>query len=150
MDLAELERLVALVQTANIRELTLKQGMKRVTIRKGTGGVSTALVPLNETYLEETEFLVMEDDLDPYDEPSEDPEQTIRITAPLVGVFGHVKPLIGLGARVKEGQVVGIIEAMKLVSEVKSPADGVVINVLVEDGLPVEYGQALFEVRLEG
>jgi acetyl-CoA carboxylase biotin carboxyl carrier protein len=155
MELSELERLVELVQNANIAELTLKQGAARVTIRKaarGSGVMSTALVPLSNAYVEETEFLVTEDedDPDPEEEPPEQAKDTMLITSPLVGVFGHVKPLIGLGAKVKEGQVVGIIEAMKLVSEVKSAANGVVINVLVEDGLPVEYGQGLFEIYLEG
>src|SRR5690349_1931752 len=116
MELDELERLVEMVQNANISELTLKQGESRVTIRKaarGTGVMSTALIPLSNAYAEETEFLVTEeeDDSDPEDEMREESEQTLLITSPLVGVFGHVKPLIGLGAKVKEGQVVGIIEA---------------------------------------
>jgi acetyl-CoA carboxylase biotin carboxyl carrier protein len=148
MDLAELERLVALVQSAKIGELTLKQGQARITIRKASHSsqeLSTSLVPYTQIYPDEREYSQAEEEFE-----AEEGEQSLLITAPLVGVFGHVRPLIGLGAKVKEGQVVGIIEAMKLVSEVKSPANGIVINVQVEDGLPVEYGQALFEILPEG
>ena len=151
MELAELERLIELVQTANIGELTIRQGTARVTIRKASRSsreTSNALVPRTPEHFDETEFLVTDDDMDAEDEAQDEFDPMLLITAPLVGVFGHVKPLVGLGARVKEGQVVGIIEAMKLVSDIKSPADGVVTNVLVEDGLPVEFGQALFEIRL--
>jgi biotin carboxyl carrier protein len=54
-----------------------------------------------------------------------------------------------VGSRVKKGDVLCIIEAMKIMNEVKSDVDGIVEEILVENGQPVEYGQPLFKIRLE-
>lgn len=72
-----------------------------------------------------------------------------RITAPTVGTFYRcpepgADPFVQVGDRVKPGQQVAIVEAMKLMLPVEADADGVVTEVLVDDGQPVEYGQALF------
>lgn len=149
MDIAELERLLELVRNANIRELTLRQGEARITLRKAPPVETTTGTALVAVYGEETDYLAETaegQDLSAAGNgaPVATPVASLQITAPLVGVFRHVKPIIGLGARVTEGQVVGVIEAMKLVNEVTAPFDGAVTDVLVEDGMPVEYGQALF------
>ncbi len=157
MDLNELERLVEMVQNANIRELTLKQQGARITIRKSVSAPraeSMALVPVPD----EMDFpeLYPEEGYSP-EAPSspelfvlEEEPPLVSVTAPLVGVYRHVKPIVGLGAKVTQGQVVGIIEAMKLINEVMSPANGKVVDVLVDDGQPVEYGQELFVIKDEG
>ena len=75
-----------------------------------------------------------------------------QITAPMVGTF-YRKPapdarsFVEPGDTVHVGQVVCIIEAMKLMNEIQSDTDGVVAEVLVEDGQPVEYGQPLFRLK---
>ena len=147
MDIAEFERLVEIVQDSKIRELTLKQGSSRITIRKSSKPMpGSALVPVEgghqDMYEVETRYAGEEDDDDAETEP-----EPVLVTAPLVGVFKHVKPVIGLGAHVKAGQTIGVIEAMKLINEVNAPSDGIVTDVTVEDSMPVEYGQALFILR---
>lgn len=74
------------------------------------------------------------------------------ITAPLVGVFYHAssedaQPFIKVGDQVKKGQVIGIIEAMKLMNEVESEYDGVVESILVGNDQMVEYGQPLVVIK---
>jgi acetyl-CoA carboxylase biotin carboxyl carrier protein len=74
------------------------------------------------------------------------------LTAPMVGTF-YRKPapdaraFVDVGDTVRVGQVVCIVEAMKLMNEIVSDADGTIVSVLVEDGQPVEYGQTLFEIK---
>jgi acetyl-CoA carboxylase biotin carboxyl carrier protein len=145
MDTTELERLVELVQNARIRELTLKQNGARITIRKALPQTTTgtALVPYTEETEEERRAVYESEEVTTYVEMP----QRLFVTAPLVGLFRHVKPLIGLGAHVEEGQVVGVIEAMKLMNDVIAPVGGVVTDVLIEDGRAVEYGQTLFELQ---
>lgn len=151
MDVSELERLIGIVNNTNIGELTLRQGHSRLTIRKPVGGgaIGTALVPMpnverdsgvvSEAYLEEeAEF-----------QSALEIEQTAMITAPSVGYFRHIKPSVGLQARVREGQVVGVIETMKLMIDVTASVSGVVTDVLVEDGMAVGYGHELFVIRVE-
>ncbi len=75
------------------------------------------------------------------------------IKAPMVGTFYRAPapgadPFVKVGDRVKKGDVVCIIEAMKIMNEIKSDVDGIVEEVLVENAHPVEYGQPLFKIRL--
>jgi acetyl-CoA carboxylase biotin carboxyl carrier protein len=74
---------------------------------------------------------------------------SISIEAPMVGTFYRAssptaEPYVGEGDMVKEGQILCIIEAMKLMNEIESKAAGRVAKILVENGQPVEYGQPLF------
>ena len=68
------------------------------------------------------------------------------VAATMVGIFHLAKPPVEYGAHIKAGQRVGAIESMRLMNDVVSTADGTVVNVLIDDGLPVEYGQVLFEI----
>ena len=73
------------------------------------------------------------------------------ITSPLVGTFyssssPDAESFVKEGDTVKKGQVLGIIEAMKLMNEIESDFDGKVAEILVENGQPVEYGQPLFRI----
>lgn len=74
------------------------------------------------------------------------------ITSPLVGTFycassPDADPFVRVGDTVKKGQVLGIIEAMKLMNEIESEYDGIVEAILVENENVVEYGQPLFRIR---
>lgn len=74
------------------------------------------------------------------------------VTSPLVGTFysapsPEAEPFVRVGDSVKKGQVLGIIEAMKLMNEIESEYDGIVEAILVENENVVEYGQPLFRIR---
>jgi acetyl-CoA carboxylase biotin carboxyl carrier protein len=146
IDFDELERLTRLVESANIQELTVRQGDSRITIRKQRGG--TSMVGRHEPHGGEPAG-----DLDV--ESSEagfvrlEASEIFSVNAPLVGFFHHHKPPVTVGAHVERGQILGSIEAMKLETALQAEAPGVVIDVLVEDGQAVEYGQPLFAIRTE-
>jgi acetyl-CoA carboxylase biotin carboxyl carrier protein len=75
-----------------------------------------------------------------------------EIVSPMVGTFYHgaspdSPPFVDVGAAVNEDSVVCIIEAMKVMNEIKAETNGVIAEVLVENGKPVQFGQALFRVR---
>lgn len=79
-------------------------------------------------------------------------ENLQEIVSPLVGTFYAAKaegeqPFVSVGEEIKEGQVVGIIEAMKLMNEVISTVNGIVEEILIENEQTVEYGQVLIRVR---
>ena|SRR5579859_316927 len=147
MDLTELERLVEMVQGANIRELTLRQDGARITIRKspsyaaGTGG---ALTTYTGEFQDAADFEGTRRDTGDASLPA---EIAIPVTAPLVGTFRHIKPLVGLGAKVTQGQILCEIWAMNIANEVASPCAGKIVDTLVEDGQPVEYGQELYAIE---
>ena len=76
----------------------------------------------------------------------------IQIKAPLVGTFYQApgpdeQPYVKVGQQVKKGDVVGIIEAMKLMNEVVAPQDGVILSIDATDGNMIQYGQVLFTMK---
>ena len=80
------------------------------------------------------------------------PDDCIEISSPMVGVFysapaENAQPFVSVGDPVKKGDVLCIIEAMKLMNEIESEYDGTIAEILVENGQPVEYGQPLFRIQ---
>ncbi len=74
------------------------------------------------------------------------------VKSPIVGTFYRAgspasRPFADIGDHVKKGQVVCIVEAMKLMNEIESDCDGEILEVLVANGQPVEYGEPLFKIR---
>jgi acetyl-CoA carboxylase biotin carboxyl carrier protein len=74
------------------------------------------------------------------------------ITSPFVGTFYRAPgpdsaPFVDVGTRVKKGQVLCIVEAMKLMNEIESEIEGTIVQILVENGQAVEYGEPLFKVK---
>jgi acetyl-CoA carboxylase biotin carboxyl carrier protein len=83
---------------------------------------------------------------------TEEETRLITITSPIVGTFyrapsPEAAPFVEIGSRVKKGQVLCIVEAMKLMNEIESEIDGTIIKALVENGQPVEYGEPLFLIE---
>ena len=79
----------------------------------------------------------------------------LEVKSPMVGTFYHApepgaKPYVTVGTRVAKGQVLCIIEAMKIMNEIESEFSGVVKQIMVEDSAPVEYGQVLFRIDPNG
>ena len=85
------------------------------------------------------------------EEPAEDEDSGDLINSPMVGTFYSSaspgsKPFVSVGDHVNEGDVVCIVEAMKMMNEIKSEFSGEVLSINVENSQPVEYGQTLFEI----
>jgi len=83
------------------------------------------------------------------------PQGTRSIVSPFVGTFYRAPspgapPFVNVGDKIQKGQVLCIIESMKIMNEVESDVDGKILSILVEDGETVEYGQELFMVQVEG
>ncbi len=84
-------------------------------------------------------------------EPAEIPGAFVHIVSPMVGTFYRAPapnspPFVEVGEPVKKGQTLCIVEAMKLMNEIESEADGIIKEILVENGKPVEFGQRLFTI----
>jgi acetyl-CoA carboxylase biotin carboxyl carrier protein len=143
IDVELIRRLVEIVSHSDIDELKVGDKDIRVTIKKSSIGRSHIVY---ETKKESEEVLKNE----PQD--YEELKEGIFITSPIVGTFYRspspgAPPFVDIDDEVKIGQTVCIIEAMKLMNEVKSDYNGIVKRVLVENGEPVEYGQPLFLIE---
>jgi acetyl-CoA carboxylase biotin carboxyl carrier protein len=155
MDLRKLKKLIDLVQESGIAELEVTEGEERVRIARG-GAVS--VTPLAAAPAAATSALpgaapgasgaAAALPAPAGAEPATGQEGHV-VKSPMVGTFyrapsPEAKPFVAAGDPVKEGQTICVIEAMKLMNEIECDASGVVKAILVENGQPVEYGQALF------
>lgn len=139
MDVNKIKELIATVEASTVTEITIEEGDTRVTIRKGgeapaeAAPRAAALVP-------------------PAAAEAEAPAGQHVVRSPMVGTCYHAlsptsDPYVEEGSEVTEGQTLCILEAMKLMNEVTSEVAGIVRRVCVENGKPVEYGQALFHIE---
>ena len=149
MDLRKLKKLIDLVQESGIAELEITEGEEKVKIVKG-GQVSIAAVaPVHVAPVEAR--APAPGGAAPTPAAAEAPagQEGHVVKAPMVGTFYRspspdAKAFVEVGQTVKEGDTICIIEAMKLMNEIEADASGVLKAILVENGQPVEYGQALF------
>jgi oxaloacetate decarboxylase alpha subunit len=143
LERSETERireLIRVVQESGIAEVTIEEGETRVTIRRTDEEAPEAVARVEGAAAEAPESVP---------EPSTD--SFIRIEAPMVGTFYRAPqpgaaPFVREGDPVELGQTLCILEAMKLMNEVKAEVEGIVRRICVENAQPVEYGQVLFEL----
>lgn len=147
MENEDLKELIGLLKDTDITELQVeKEGIKIKIKREKFFG-----------HLEMPHPVVVERKA-AKEEPAIVPESESRlytVSSPIVGTFYRAPapdaaPFVETGARVKKGQVLCVIEAMKLMNEIESEVDGVISRILVENGHPVEYGEPLFLIDPAG
>jgi len=132
--------LVRIVQESGVNEVTVEDGGVRVTVRRGAEPGSA---PISAPEADGTEQPA---------EPAPSSPSVMRIEAPMVGTFYRASepgaaPYVNQGDIVVPGQTLCILEAMKLMNEIKAEVEGQVKSILVENAQPVEYGQVLFELE---
>ena len=159
MDLNHVKELLDLVREHDLAEFEIEHEGFRLKIRKD--GVATtvatmpaapapsavvhaAAVPLPNPTLSTSEAA-------PTDTGSEEIELAV-VKSPIVGTFYRspepgAASFVEIGTTVKKGQVLCIIEAMKLMNEIDSEYDGEIVNIYVENGQPVQYGERLFAIK---
>lgn len=150
MDIRKVKKLIELLEESQIGEIEIHEGEESVRIsRQGTSGMPV-----------QTQIHVPDSagnyprSADAHASPDETEEELEghRICAPMVGLFYEAPspgkpPFVEIGQEIKKGDVVCIIEAMKIMNHIESEVSGVVTKILVENGEPVEYGQPLFLVK---
>ncbi|HXX19109.1 MAG TPA: acetyl-CoA carboxylase biotin carboxyl carrier protein [Candidatus Acidoferrum sp.] len=154
VDLAEVERLLGFMQKHGLEEFEYEHAGTRVRLKKasaqpaGTVRVISAAEPaaLVEAHAAPAT---------PHAAPARASGEIHLIKSPIVGTFyaapsPGADPFVARGVRVEPGQVLCIIEAMKLMNEIESDVSGEIVEILVENGNPVEYGQPLFGIRPQG
>jgi acetyl-CoA carboxylase biotin carboxyl carrier protein len=145
MDLRKLKTLIDLVADSGIAELEVTEGEDKVRIVKF--GNAPAALTANPTPAAPVAVAPAVTVAPVPSEPAAASGTTV--TSPMVGTFYRcaspgAAPFVQVGQTVKIGETLCIIEAMKLLNEIESEVGGVIKEVLVENGQPVEYGQALF------
>ena len=148
MDLRKLKTLIDLVSESGVAELEITEGEDRVRI-VNRNGAAPVQVHQPVTVAQPMPVPVPAPEAAPAPAPAAPQQTGTPLTSPMVGTFYRAPspgadPFVKVGDTVKKGQVVCIIEAMKLLNEVEADMDGTVKEVCVENGQPVEFGQSLF------
>lgn len=141
MDLRKLKTLIDLVSESDISELEITEAEGKVRIVKS--GAAPVLYAQNAS----TSISVPASSAVVADVPVASAGHAVK--SPMVGTFYSASspdapPFVSVGTSVKKGQTICIIEAMKLLNEIEADADGIITQVLVENGQPVEFGQPLY------
>ncbi len=159
IDFQEIRELLAAIAPTDITELSLKSEAFELTVKKGHGAViplaaapaASAVAPGPVAAPPPVPPVAAPPVADAAPAPTSDPKW-VDITSPMVGTFYRAPapeeaPFVNTGDRVSTGQTVCIIEAMKLMNEIDVEISGQIVEILVENGEPVEFGQPLMRVN---
>jgi acetyl-CoA carboxylase biotin carboxyl carrier protein len=142
MNIKEIQEMIKLMQENDIVEFQLERNGFKILLKRG------------KTHEEPTPIVSQVSKQPVASEKEEIKEQSkfIEITSPMVGTFyaspsPESAPYLQVGQQVQVGDIVCIIEAMKVMNEIKSEVSGEILEILTENGQPVEFGQPLFKLK---
>ena len=154
MDLRKIKKLMELLEESGIAEIEVKEGEESIKLSRNTQAVQNIINSPAETNQTITAIDNVKDTAvtdDKKDKSKELPDGDI-ITSPMVGTFyrsasPESKPFVEKGQKVSKGDTLCILEAMKMMNQVNAEAGGTIIDILVDDAEPVEFGQPLFVIK---
>ena len=145
MDIRKIKKLIEMLQDSDLKEIEVSQGDESVRISRDNK---------SQTYVEPViqKQVIREANVASEKEVKQEDIEGNQIISPIVGTFYRKPspdkdPFIKVGDVVQEGDVLCIIEAMKMMNEIKSDFSGKVVSINVEDGQPVEYGQHIITIN---
>lgn len=136
MNINELKELILLFDQTSLAELEMQKDSFKINLRKTAGSKAVAVEPMAA---EESQ-------------PAYDAAKRVEVLSPMVGTFyaapsPDAPPFARQGDHVKKGQTLCIVEAMKLMNEIKAECDGTIVEIAVENAEPIEYNQLLFLIE---
>ena len=151
MDLKDIKAIIDLMRKNSVSEFELEKQDFKIRLKRGANGGALA-VPYDESSVTYSQTPVAQLPSSAVSAAPAPVSNELDIKSPMIGTFyrapsPEAAPYIEVGAEVSPETVVCIIEAMKVMNEIKAEARGVVTQVLIENAKPVEFGQALFKIR---
>lgn len=169
MEFKQIQELIKAINKSNISELSIKDGEFEITIRQDQGMDMSGFMPVQQAYMPQqmqmpqAPLQMPESSVQiqapataapaaPQVAPASEQPQGTPIKSPMIGTFYRCPspdkpPFVNVGDEIKKGQVLCVIEAMKLFNEIESEVSGRIVKVCVDDATPVEYDQPLFIVE---
>ena len=146
MDIRKIKTLIEMLEASNLNEIEVSQGEESVRISKSSGEVKVlqdSNIGINNEYqsINKIDNNQIENEI-----------KGNQVTSPIVGTFYRKpspdkEPFVKVGDIVNKGDVLCIIEAMKMMNEIKSEFDGKISSIEVDDGQPVEFGQTIIVIE---
>ena len=152
MDIRKVKKLIELLEESGIAEIEIHEGEESVRINRG-GSAPLPQTVVNVPSVDASSSLKTQLSTNENSSSDDYSDEGEVITAPMVGIFysspsPDQPPFVNKGQNIKTGDVLCIIEAMKIMNQIEADIDGKLVRVLVENGDPVEYGQPLFVINL--
>ena len=163
MDIRKIKKLIELLESSAVAEIEIKEGEDSVRISRHPQGGASVMMPSQPLWAAPAAYgfapaapvmPVPASPAPPAPAPVPDAEAIPGhvLRSPMVGTFYRASgpdsaPFIKVGDRIGPEKTVCIIEAMKVMNEIKAETSGVIARILTEDGKPVQYGQPLFELK---
>ena len=146
MDIRKIKTLIEMLEASNLNEIEVSQGEESVRISKSSGEVK---------FLQDSNIGINNESQSINKIDNNQIENEIKgnqVTSPIVGTFYRKpspdkEPFVKVGDIVNKGDVLCIIEAMKMMNEIKSEYDGKISSIEVDDGQPVEFGQTIIVIE---
>lgn len=147
MDIRKVKKLMELLEQSGMSEIEIKEGEESVKISRYG---NTPLQP--QSFIQQPLPTSQANAAAPSSTTEALSLNINSITSPMVGTYYSApsptaKPFVSIGQQVKEGDTIGIIEAMKIMNQIEADQSGVVVNILVKDGDAVEFGQPLIVIE---
>jgi acetyl-CoA carboxylase biotin carboxyl carrier protein len=151
VDLKDIKAIIDLMRKNSVSEFELEKQDFKIRLKRGSNGggvISSPDEPAPVTYSQ----VAAAPPAVPVPQIAAAPSNEVEIKSPMIGTFyrspsPESAPYIEVGAEVNPETVVCIIEAMKVMNEIKAEAKGIITQVLVDNAKPVEFGQPLFKIR---
>ncbi|MEC7080208.1 MAG: acetyl-CoA carboxylase biotin carboxyl carrier protein [Pseudomonadota bacterium] len=147
MDIRKVKKLIELLETSDIAEIEIKEGEEAVRISRSSSVMTTVVAPATAPAAAPAPSPVAAAEEKPV------PQTTSGhvVSSPMVGTFYRSPspsspPFVGVGTHVKAGDVVCIVEAMKMMNQIEAEKAGIIEAILVNDGEPVEFDQPLVTI----
>ena len=154
IDLKQLREIMKAMKQLGVNELEIENGDDRMYLRRGptNDGPATVLAPTMIAGPASIPPAPMPSVPPPAPEPAADDASVTYITSPFVGTFYRSPnpdsaPFVEVGSKITSGSILCIVEAMKLMNEIEAELAGEILEVLVDNGKPVEYGDRLFKLK---
>ena len=146
MDIRKIKTLIEMLEASNLNEIEVSQGEESVRISKSSGEIK---------FLQDSNIGINNESQSINKIDNNQIENEIKgnqVTSPIVGTFYRKpspdkEPFVKVGDIVNKGDVLCIIEAMKMMNEIKSEFDGKISSIEVDDGQPVEFGQTIIVIE---
>ena len=154
MDLRKIKKLMELLEESGIAEIEVKEGEESIKLTKPGSHAPTPQQIISTPAVNAGEEVITQKDLTQKND-NQNPKEEIDgevITSPMVGTFYRAaspdsKPFVEKGQKVKKGDTLCILEAMKMMNQVNAETGGTIIDIMVDDAEPVEFGQPLFVIK---
>ncbi len=157
MNLNEIKQLIEIINGSDLQETIIEEGNFKIILRRSASNVTTQFIPVQPSaptmpVLPDQSIAAPAVVVSPQPAKNEPATNLIESRSPIVGTFYQSSspdspPFVAVNDVVKKGDVLCIIEAMKLMNEIEAEVSGTIVEILVENGQAVEYDQPLFRIK---